>query len=167
MSDFITRLKNITGLNIHKEKLYQASLKVDKEKIRKTLLDLKKEGFLQFTTLTCIDWIEEKTFQLVYHLWHREEKLHLKVKIDIDRDAPIVETVSDIYIVAQTYEREVKEMFGVDFKGNKRLIPFILEDWNEIPPMRRDFNTREYVKDMYETEDRTEEIFKPRWKKYD
>ena len=50
---------------------------------------------------------------------------------------------------------------------DENLKEFILEGWDDIPPMRRDFNTRKYVKDVYDTEDRTEQIFKPRWEKYE
>ncbi|WP_416208189.1 NADH-quinone oxidoreductase subunit C [Halomonas sp.] len=34
-------------------------------------------------------------------------------------------------------QRELKEMFGIDFPGSPRVDePFVLESWDDIPPMR-------------------------------
>jgi NADH-quinone oxidoreductase subunit C len=50
---------------------------------------------------------------------------------------------------AQTYEREIHEMYGVFFEGNARLTPLFLEHWRGPPPMRRDFDTRKYVEETF------------------
>ena len=55
----------------------------------------------------------------------------------------------DIWRHANTYEREIREMFGIDFPGLVANKEFILEDWQDMPPMRRDFKTKEYVDDHY------------------
>ena len=43
------------------------------------------------------------------------------------------------------YEREAHEFFGIKFPGNpdyeKQLI---LEEWDDLPPMRKDFDPRAY-----------------------
>jgi NADH-quinone oxidoreductase subunit C len=49
-----------------------------------------------------------------------------------------------------TYQRELKEMFGIDFQGSPRVNEaFILEGWDNIPPMRRDFDTKKYSEETY------------------
>ncbi|MBN2781385.1 MAG: NADH-quinone oxidoreductase subunit C, partial [Candidatus Marinimicrobia bacterium] len=51
---------------------------------------------------------------------------------------------------AATYQRELKEMFGIDFPGSPRIDePFILEGWQDIPPYRRDFDTKKYSEETY------------------
>ena len=41
-------------------------------------------------------------------------------------------------------------LYGVYFEGNKRLKPLFLEGWRDIPPMRKDFDSKKFVKDVYE-----------------
>jgi len=44
-----------------------------------------------------------------------------------------------------TYQREIKEMFGINFPGSPRVDEsFLLEGWDDVPPMRREFDTKEY-----------------------
>ena len=51
---------------------------------------------------------------------------------------------------AATYQRELREMFGIDFPGSPRIEEeFILEGWNDIPPYRRDFDTLKYAEASY------------------
>jgi NADH-quinone oxidoreductase subunit C len=41
-------------------------------------------------------------------------------------------------------------MFGINFPGSPDVDkPFILEGWEEIPPYRRDFDTKEYSEKTY------------------
>jgi len=131
---------------------------IDKMGVLPFLAYIKSKGFGHLTAINCVDWIKENEFELVYHLWSYKDKIHIMVKTRIDRKSPVFETASDIYPVAQTFEREIYEFFGVDFKGNKRLIPFILEDWDDIPPMKKDFDPIKYSKEHFETEEYTEEI---------
>ncbi|MEA3356681.1 MAG: NADH-quinone oxidoreductase subunit C [Candidatus Bipolaricaulota bacterium] len=113
---------------------------------------MKEEGFLHLSSIICVDWIEEDEFELVYHLTSFEEGIHAMVKTRISRTEGTYQSMIPLFEHAQTYEREIHEMFGVDFIGNQRLTPLLLTDWKEIPPMRKDFNTREYSERMFEHE---------------
>jgi hypothetical protein len=56
-----------------------------------------------------------------------------------------MDTIHHLWAQAATYQRELKEMYGVDFPGSPRVNDeFALEGWADIPPMRRDFDTLEY-----------------------
>ena len=56
-----------------------------------------------------------------------------------------MDSIHHIWIHAETDQREIKELFGIDFPGSPGVDEdFVLEDWDEIPPMRRDFDTLEY-----------------------
>ena len=88
--------------------------------------------------LTCIDWKTHLT--MVYHL--RSTTLHhnIVVKSKLDRNNPEIETVSQIWRTAEFHEREVYEMFGVNFLNHPDLRLLILPDgWEGKNPMRKDF----------------------------
>jgi NADH-quinone oxidoreductase subunit C len=68
----------------------------------------------------------------------------------IPRDNPVMESAHKLWEQVATYQRELKEMFGIEFPDSPRLNePFILEGWNEIPPYRRDFDTKKYSTETY------------------
>ncbi|MGQ0737498.1 MAG: NADH-quinone oxidoreductase subunit C [Bacteroidota bacterium] len=88
--------------------------------------------------LTCIDWKTHLT--LVYHLSSTQYRHNMVVKVKLDRDKPEVETVSHIWRTAEFLEREVYEMFGVNFLNHPDLRLLILPDgWEGKNPMRKDF----------------------------
>jgi NADH-quinone oxidoreductase subunit C len=102
-------------------------------------------GFTHLVFFTAIDAIERSLFRLTYMLHNYDAKLDVAVQVDISRDAPVTDSIHHLWAAASTYERELKEMFGIDFPGCPRVDePFALEGWDELPPMRRDFDTREY-----------------------
>ena len=102
-------------------------------------------GFSHLVFFTAIDLIERSLFRLTYLLHSYDAGLDIGVQVDINRDAPVADSIHHLWAGAATYERELKEMFGIDFPGCPRVDePFALEGWDEIPPMRRDFDTREY-----------------------
>lgn len=107
-------------------------------------------NFNHLVMISCADWIEENQFELGYHLYSYESKIQVIIKVRIDRTEPKMQTIIPFWEHAGTYEREIHEMYGIHIEGHPDLSEFILEDWDEIPPMRRDFNTREYVEDVYE-----------------
>jgi NADH:ubiquinone oxidoreductase subunit C len=98
------------------------------------------EGEAQFDHLfcvTCIDWKTHLT--MVYHLSSTIHRNTIVAKIDLDRNDPSIETVSDIWRTAEFHEREVYEMFGVQFKGHPDLRRLILTDDFNGFPLRKDF----------------------------
>jgi len=85
----------------------------------------------------------------------------LTIKTRINRDKPTIDSVVSIWEDnAQIHERELHELFGVEFKNNPNLTPLFLEDWNNTPPFRKDFNWRDYVRDeFYNKENKREEPY--------
>jgi len=88
--------------------------------------------------LTCIDW---KTYlTMVYHLSSTKYRHNIVVKSKLDRNNPEIETVSKIWKTADFHEREVYEMFGVNFLNHPDLRLLILPDgWEGKNPMLKDF----------------------------
>ncbi len=88
--------------------------------------------------LTCIDWRTHLT--MVYHLTSTQFRHNMVVKVKLDRNKPEVETVSQIWRTAEFHEREVFEMFGVNFLNHPDLRLLILPDgWEGKNPLRKDF----------------------------
>jgi len=87
--------------------------------------------------LTCVDWKSHLT--MVYHLSSTKHRHTIVVKCKLDRTTPVVETVCDIWRTAEFHEREVFEMFGVEFKNHPDLRKLILPaDWVGFP-LRKDY----------------------------
>ncbi len=103
--------------------------------------------FKHLSHISYVDWIEENEFELVFILWSYELQIQIIAKTRINREIPKFTTITKLWRQAETYEREIHEMYGIEFEGNDRMGEFLLEDWEDIPPMRRDFNTREFVKE--------------------
>jgi len=125
--------------------------KIDPEKLEEIIIKFKENGFQHFVALTCVDWIKDGKFELIYHLFSYEDKEDVFLSIYLPRDSAKYKTLRHLYPQIETYEREIHEMFGVYFEGNDRLGEFILEDWNDMPPMRKDFDTEKYAKEKYES----------------
>lgn len=118
----------------------------------------KKWGFEHLSAISCVDWIDEGEFELVYHFWTYEENILVSVKVRIPRENPSFETITDLWQPAMFFERDIHEMFGVVFEGNQDLEKFILTEWKGPPPMRKDFVTRDFAHSFYHYKD-----YEPEW----
>ncbi len=108
------------------------------------------EGFSHFVMLSCVDWIEDGLFQLTYLLNNPTEKYDLGIRTFISRDNASMESAHKLWKQIATHQRELKEMYGIDFPGSPRVDEsFILEGWDDIPPMRREFDTKKYSEETY------------------
>ncbi len=87
--------------------------------------------------VTCVDWKTHLT--MVYHLSSTTHRHTMVVKVKLDREHPVIQTVCDIWRTAEFHEREVSEMFGVQFSGHPDLRKLILpDDWTGYP-LRKDY----------------------------
>lgn len=135
--------------------------KVPADKIREFLMIMKENSFESMMQITVVDWLRDGEFELVYHLWSYTHAVHAFVKTRIPRelDKARMPTVKDIYPVAETYERDAHDFYGVYFEGNERMeMPWILDDPEQgIFPHRKDFDWLGYIKKKYRILDRFDE----------
>ncbi|MES1219650.1 MAG: NADH-quinone oxidoreductase subunit C [Bacteroidota bacterium] len=88
--------------------------------------------------LTCVDWKTHLT--MVYHLSSTTHRHTIVIKSKLNRDNAEIETVSHIWRTAEFHEREVYELFGVNFLNHPDLRLLILPDgWEGKNPMRKDY----------------------------
>jgi len=128
----------------------RATFTVTRPVSHEVLSRLKAMGFDHLSDVSGVDYIADGEFEINYHLWSHARKVRVTQKVRIARESPLIESVVDLWPGAQIHEREAHELFGITFEGNPDLSPLFLEDWTEIPPFRKDFDTREYVKKQYD-----------------
>ena len=107
---------------------------------------LRDDADLKFEVLsdqTAVDWPKEEKIQLVYHLYSYSGRRQIVLKVDLPRDNPKIATVENIWKVANLFEREIFDLFGVFFEGHSDLRRILLpEDW-EGYPLRKDYIEQE------------------------
>jgi NADH-quinone oxidoreductase subunit C len=112
------------------------------------------QGFSRAVTLSkTVDTSESKRrFAVVYHLLSVTYNVRLRVKVYLESDLPRLSTVSEIWPVADWYERESFDLFGILFEGHPDLRR-LLTDYGFIGhPFRKDFPLEGYVEVRYDPE---------------
>ena len=102
-----------------------------------------------------------RRFAAVYHLisYSKNQRLRLRVFAP-DDDFPVVPTVTDIWQVANWYEREAFDLFGILFSGHPDLRR-ILTDYGFVGhPFRKDFPLVGHVEMRYDPE-RERVVYEP------
>ena len=131
----------------------QAYVRVERDDAVTLLTHLQAiHGYTHLAFFTAVDRIEDGVFELLYlvHNYHLRHDLGVIVEVPREGDGCTMDTVHHLWPAAATYQREMREMFGVAFPGCPRVEEnFALEGWDELPPMRRDFDTREYSERVY------------------
>ncbi len=146
--DLASKLEKLSLELVQKnDYLYKVSVKI--EQLESLLLSFINEfGYITLDSINCRDDLEDGVFTITYCLETKNRDHIVMVQTSIDREHASLPTMHMIWPQAEIMEREMHEMFGVDFPGHPTLIDFALEYWDNIPPMRRDFDTLEYVNSM-------------------
>ena len=126
------------------------------------LLELLKgrAGFVHLSALSCVDWMDQGEFELVYHVWSYELSTLVSAHIRVPREPGVYLSVYDIYQPAAFFERDIHEMYGLYFEGSPDMEKFILTEWDGPPPMRKEFDSEAWVNDHFDWQD-----YQPEWLK--
>jgi NADH-quinone oxidoreductase subunit C len=103
------------------------------------------EKFIRLSAVTAVDWYpEEPRFEVVYHLHSLERNTRLRVKCRLGGVDPAIDSVTSVWRGADWYEREVYDMFGIQFRGHPNLVRILMPtDW-EGYPLRKDYPVHGY-----------------------
>ena len=145
--DFVKKLVNDTVKVIKTNEVdaHQIGFEIDKKEVHHLLSTLKNAGWIQLSYLSAIDWLEENKFEVVYIVFNWDKPVYIQVTTKIDRDNPSIDSILPIYPGCKYYEREAHEFFGIAFPGNpEHHKQLILEGWDDIPPLRKDFDPSAY-----------------------
>jgi NADH-quinone oxidoreductase subunit C len=116
------------------------------------LRDSAEGAFTQLIDLAGVDYPErEKRFDVVYHLLSLTKNLRVRVKVQTDEDTA-VPSVTGVFPVADWFEREAFDMYGVFFSGHPDLRRILTEYGFHGHPLRKDFPMTGYVEVRYDDE---------------
>ncbi|HEX6714893.1 MAG TPA: NADH-quinone oxidoreductase subunit C [Thermoleophilaceae bacterium] len=119
-----------------------ATLEVAPPSIRDVLTQLRAGGDAFFERLQSVHgndyYPDEPRFGVHYELisMERLDRLHVKLRV---RDGESVASVVDLFPAANFQEREVYDMFGVEFDGHPDLRRILMPEDYVGWPQRRDF----------------------------
>lgn len=103
---------------------------------------LKENEELSFdliTDITALDYPNRaERFVLVYHIFSIKNKERIRIKLPI-KDGESVKSVTSIWRGAEWLEREVYDMFGINFEGHPDLRRILMTEDYKYHPLRKDF----------------------------
>jgi NADH/F420H2 dehydrogenase subunit C len=116
---------------------------VDKSIIREVCRFLRDDPNFKFDMLVDLAGVDylgrDPRFEVVYHLHSFKNNDRIRLKVPVDERDPQTPTVSDIWHIANWYEREVWDMFGIRFKGHPDLRRLLMYDEFKGHPLRKDY----------------------------
>jgi len=156
--DEIKKKFNVEGEVKRSQRIF---ISVDSNKLVELCKWIKDNGYVHLSSISVTDWLEKGNFEVTYHLWSYDDRILVTIKTKISRNKPVISSVTSVWGEnAEIHERELHELFGVKFKGNKDLTPLFLENWQGPAPFRKDFDWRDYVRDkFYNKENEREKIY--------
>jgi NADH-quinone oxidoreductase subunit C len=121
---------------------------VPKASIREACSILRDNAECPFNLLsdiTCVDWSpNEPRFEVIYHLYSISKKERVRLKVKLDGESPVLDSVTSVWRGANYFEREIFDLFGVRFSGHPYLRRILMpEDW-EGHPLRKDYPVEGY-----------------------
>lgn len=92
-------------------------------------------------------------FTMVYHLLSYSGASRIRLKVGMSGECPVTSSITDIWPLANWYEREVFDMFGIRFEGHPNLRRLLLpHDW-EGHPLRKSYPDRATALPPYTCDD--------------
>jgi NADH-quinone oxidoreductase subunit C len=142
----------ISSFSVSNDIIY---IQVESKFIYQIIKLLQNDKLLSFKVLTDISAVDypasEKRFEMIYNLLSLKNNSRVIIKAKIDQEEA-VDSISDIYLGAVWYEREVWDMFGIVFNNlpdHRR----ILTDYGfEGHPLRKDFPVTGFKEVTYDIE---------------
>ncbi len=114
-------------------------LKLQIDKPYKMLYDLtaidervRKEG----------DGQPKSDFTVVYLLFSFERNEYIRIKVPLEEQNLTISTITDIWPMANWYERELWDMFGIKVEGHPNLKRILMPPWWKGHPLRKDHPAR-------------------------
>lgn len=149
-----------SNTNLHSYEL------VDKQHLPGLISFVKNDPTLRFTILTDLfaaDFINiplwkraseesnrEKRFEVVYSLLSLKLNQRLILKISLaENETP--HTISDIYQAANWYEREIYDMFGIEFANSPDMRRILTDYGFHGHPLRKDFPLTGHLQVKYDS----------------
>jgi NADH:ubiquinone oxidoreductase subunit C len=118
---------------------------IEPARLAEIALFLRDDPELSLDYLSSVTAIDHKTdFTLIYELYSITKKQKLTIRVPVtDRQKPAVPSITPIWRGADLQEREIFDLFGIEFSGHPNLKRLFL--WEGFPgfPLRKDWVSRD------------------------
>ena len=135
----------------------QLIVTVPRARIAAVLTELRDNPAFQFEQLIDICGVDypdrPERFEVVYNLLSVALNRRIRVKLSTDEDSP-VPSAAGVYPVANWFERETWDMYGVFFSDHPDLRRILTDYGFDGHPMRKDFPLTGYVELRYDPDQR-------------
>ena len=112
---------------------------IDATQVKEIMKFLQDKGFDHLSNISGVDYPPDR-MEVVYHVTSYSDSFVIAFKTSLPRDNPVIDTICDIYWNANWYEREIYELFGIDFPGHPYLRVLLLpEEMGGEYPLRKDY----------------------------
>jgi len=105
----------------------------------KTDPELDYNYLMDLSAVDCLQLGKPHRFEVVYHLFSLSHKQRVRIKVPAPAQDPEVDSLVSVWAIANWFEREVWDMFGVKFRGHPDLKRILLYEEFEGHPLRRDY----------------------------
>ncbi len=98
-------------------------------------------GFELLSAQTAVDYWPQVSprFHVIYQLTSIANRVWLQLRVPVDGDHPVLPTATGLYDTANWRERELMDMFGIEFEGHPDPRRILMPEGTEGHPLRRDF----------------------------
>ena len=121
---------------------------VPRNQLRTVCQFLAQDPALGYTFLSDLSSVDrfplEPRFEVNYHLLAMERRSRLRIKVKLQSNDAVVESVTSVWPCANWLEREVYDLMGIRFEGHPDLKRILMPDGWEGHPLRKDFPTEGY-----------------------
>jgi NADH-quinone oxidoreductase subunit C len=139
------RAWNAQAVSLVLEQRGETTIIVPRELLRGAALQCRDNPALKFNLLsdaTCIDRFPvEPRFELNYQLVSLDRSQRVRLRTNVSAQQPIIESLVPVWPGANWMEREIFDLFGIQFEGHPDLRRILLPEGFEGSPLRRDFPT--------------------------
>jgi NADH:ubiquinone oxidoreductase subunit C len=130
--------KQFSNLTFEEEGQQFLNIHVSLEDYYNLMLAVKEMGFDSLYSMIGMDWGKELGIINYFENTATRTMITVRVKFE-DRETPEIETIENIWKNAHLNEREIFDLFGINFKEHSVMKRLLLpEDW-EGYPMRKDW----------------------------
>jgi NADH:ubiquinone oxidoreductase subunit C len=105
----------------------------------RTMRDDPDFGFFFLADAAAVDYGVGERFEVVYHLYADRHLVWLRVRVPVDRDSPVTPSITSLWEGAMFHEREMYDMMGIVFSGNRDLRRIFMSPDYRSFPQRKDF----------------------------
>jgi NADH:ubiquinone oxidoreductase subunit C len=95
--------------------------------------------FWYLADAAAVDYGVDQHFEVVYHLYSDKHPAWLRVRARVDRGDPHLPTITHLWEGAMFHEREMYDMMGIVFDGNRDLRRIYMSPDYRSFPQRKDF----------------------------